>query len=286
MLLGLGAKINGSPYTYPEVEGIQNVAELMDNILTRSRLTTQAALKAKMEHLALMSRGMAHDLKNLITPVSSFLVHTDGQYAPETIEHEVHTAAKHSMQVITDYVGEALFFANRLEPNLEPSSLRSIFDRVVEVSQERAARRQVAVRVDLGSDQQLTVDAVLLQRALVNLVHNAVDASREEQTVTLRAPRRTPGRVHIEVVDQGCGISPEDVGRVFDPYFTTKDLGTEIRGFGLGLTICQKIVQLHGGSIAIESQKDCGTTVAVDLPTLPRLPDDAPDQRQRLPPLR
>ncbi|MEO6874720.1 MAG: hypothetical protein ABI222_07850, partial [Opitutaceae bacterium] len=78
-LLTLGTKGNKWPFTYPEVERLQSIAELMDSILTRSRLTMQAAMQAKMEHLAMMSRGLAHDLKNLITPVSSFLVHTDSQ---------------------------------------------------------------------------------------------------------------------------------------------------------------------------------------------------------------
>ena len=65
-------------------------------------LTAQAALEAKLDHLALMSRGLAHDLKNLLTPISSFLVYTDSQYAPASEAGEVHAAAKRSVRLMTE----------------------------------------------------------------------------------------------------------------------------------------------------------------------------------------
>jgi signal transduction histidine kinase len=70
-------------------------------------------------------------------------------------------------------------------------------------------------------------------------------------------------------VDQGCGISPENLERIFDPYFTTKQFGDEVLGFGLGLTICEKIVDLHQGKIAVRSEVDRGTRAIVELPTAP-----------------
>src|SRR4051812_8774407 len=77
LVVALGAKFSRWPFTYPEVRRVQNVSELMDNILTRSRLTVQAAREAKVEDLVVISRGLAHDLKNLITPVASYLLHME-----------------------------------------------------------------------------------------------------------------------------------------------------------------------------------------------------------------
>jgi signal transduction histidine kinase len=265
MLVALGMKSNEWPYTYPEIQRIQNCAELMDNILTRSRLTAQAALKAKTEHLAMMSRGLAHDLKNLLTPVSSFLVHTEGRFPAESTEAEVHAAANRSVRIMGDYVREARFFADQLSPHFEVTSFRVIFQCVREVTQARSAPRAVLLTTSFVQDREIMVDRVLVERLLANLVSNALDASTAGQTVLLSG-EICDSRIRFQVIDCGCGIPRENLSRIFDAYFTTKEFGDEVRGFGLGLTICQKIVQLHHGSISVNSELGKGSTFTVDLP--------------------
>ena len=73
--------------------------------------------------------------------------------------------------------------------------------------------------------------------------------------------------LRVRISDKGAGIPAQDISRVFTPYFTTKTHGDEGRGFGLGLAICRKIVNLHGGNLTIRSEVGRGTTVQVDLPT-------------------
>jgi signal transduction histidine kinase len=269
LILVASIKSNQSPFTYPEVQRLQNIAELMDNILTHARLTAQAALEAKMQHLALMSRGLAHDLKNLITPVSAFLVHTDGRFATNSPEGEVHTAAKRSVRLMTDYVREALFFSSRLSPRFEETNLAQLCTAAREASAARAAERSVKVAFQPIGSHSLTVDAVLVQRLIGNLINNAIDASPPGKTVTLQCAAVDPGRVRFEVIDRGCGIPPENLAHIFEPYFTTKQFGDEIRGFGLGLTICERIVNLHQGTILVKSEVDRGTCVTVELPSAP-----------------
>lgn len=272
LLIVFGAKNNHWPYTYPEVERLQNLAELMDNILTHSRLVAQAALKAKIEYLALVSRGLAHDLKNLITPMSSFLVHTEGYFPPGSAAEEVRLAAKRATRIMSEYVREAWFFGNQLEPKFEPVSMGEVMAAVHQVTETHAKRREVKVEVVSAADATLVADAVLIQRLLTNLVANAIDASTAGSTVRMEASRVPADRLRVRVSDQGCGIAPEHRERIFEPYFTTKVFGDDTRGFGLGLTICQKIVQLHEGAITVQSEMNTGTTFAVDLPLRRFLP--------------
>lgn len=269
LVVALGTRRHAWPYTYPEIERLQKAIELMDNILTRARLTTQAALTARMEHLAMMSRGLAHDLKNLITPVSSFLIHTDNHFAAGTPEAEVHSAARRSVRIMTDYVREALFFSERLAPNYAPVDMGKLCKTVKEITAARSTRNEVSVSFLQDYSGPLVSDAVLLQRMLGNLVNNAIDASSPGQQVTVSVFAGAPGKVRFQVKDEGSGIAPENLSRVFEPYFTTKDFGEDIRGFGLGLTICQKIAHLHGGTISVQSELRRGTTVTVDLPSSP-----------------
>jgi len=118
----------------------------------------------------------------------------------------------------------------------------------------------------------IEMDLVLLQRLVVNLVSNAIDASAPAGNVVVRLeqlPKSEVARdwVRLRVIDQGEGISKENLNRIQTPYFTTKNRGDSNRGFGLGLAICRKIVNLHGGNLSIASQLKKGTTVQVDLPT-------------------
>jgi signal transduction histidine kinase len=266
LLVVLGVKTNEWPCTYPEIRRLQNVAELMDNILTRSRFTDQAALQTRLEHLAMMSRGLAHDLKNLITPVSTFLIHTEGRYPADSAAAEVHAAAQRSVRIMTEYVREALFFADNLKPRMESVELENIFDRVREATAMRASDRGVRLAIALDAAPTTTADGVLLQRLLANLVNNAIDASTRGQLVRASAISLPDGQLRFQVVDEGVGIAPDLRARIFEPYFTTKEFGEEVRGFGLGLTIAQKIAHLHAGRISVESTPGKGTTFTVDLP--------------------
>ncbi len=269
LVLGLGGKLTGHPYAYGEIQRLQDIADLVAGLLARARLASQAALEARMAHLALMSRGLAHDLKNLITPISSFLVHTEDRFPPGTPEGEVYRDARRSVRLMTDYVRESHFFSSRLQPHFEPLDAADLFRRVHDTVRSTAHARGVDLVFAVPAPVPFTGDRVLLQRLLVNLVQNALDASSAGGAVTLRAAPLPGGGVRIEVVDTGAGIPAENLPRIFEPYFTTKQFGEEIRGFGLGLAIAEKIAHLHRGSLRVTSSPGRGTAVALDLPAAP-----------------
>jgi signal transduction histidine kinase len=112
----------------------------------------------------------------------------------------------------------------------------------------------------------------LITRLLCNLLSNAVDASVEGASIELQLnqlPKTEMSRewYRVEVIDHGEGISPENMTRIFAPYFTTKTTGDGTRGFGLGLAICRKIANLHGGDLSVSSKLKKGTTMSLDLPS-------------------
>jgi signal transduction histidine kinase len=133
-------------------------------------------------------------------------------------------------------------------------------------------KKHVEVITDVPEEVVAELDEVLLQRMVANLISNAIDASAEGSEVRVELTRLAKTEasrdwVRVRISDRGEGIRKEDLNRVFTPYFTTKNRGDENRGFGLGLAICRKIVNLHGGNLSIASQLKKGTTVQVDLPT-------------------
>ncbi len=268
LVIALGQRRNDWPFTFPEIERLLNVAELMDNILTHARLSAQAALTARIEFLTMMSRGLAHDLRNLITPISSFLIHAGQNQEMDPEEAEVHAAASRSVRSMEEYVRQTLLYSEQLELRLATVDLREMFDAVRQICIDRAAARGVTL-LTRCDHEPITADAVLIQRLFMNLVNNAIDASPHGRSVTLSAEPARPGWVRLTVSDHGCGIPAEHRGRIFEPYFTTKQYGGDVRGFGLGLTICKKVTELHGGVIGVSSEVGTGTTCTVELPVKP-----------------
>src|SRR5690606_35758368 len=145
--------------------------------------TTQAALNARTEYLSMMSRGLAHDLKNLITPVSTFLVHTEGRFPPNSIESEVHAAARCAMRTFAEYVRETLSFSHRLEPRFQRLKVKDICAGVLDVASMHANQRGVRTIDSANESDTIMADGVLIQRMLGNLIGNAIDASASGQLV-------------------------------------------------------------------------------------------------------
>jgi signal transduction histidine kinase len=266
LVVALGQKASLRPYTYPDVKGLIELAELMDNILTHSRVSAHASRIEKLASAAMMSRGLAHDLRNLAAPISAFLLHMENKVTSDTLEAEVLNDAKHSLKVMQDYIQESLFFARQLVPHLAPVNIRGLLTSVLRLSRERAAAADIRVAIHCDESLILVADEALLTRLLQNLVFNSLDASPPGGLVELAAFVVEGNQVSLSVADHGPGIVPEIRDHIFEPYFTTKNTSKEHRGFGLGLAICQKIAELHGGRITMAPNMPNGSRFTVLLP--------------------
>lgn len=269
LLVALGQKTSLRPYTFPDVQLLQDLTELMDNILTHSRVAEQAARIEKMEAAMMMSRGLAHDLNNLVVPVSVLLGQMKPKLDDEIVKAPVFDQAIHALKTMEDYVRESLFFSRQLSPEFESGQARKIVEATLRVTQRRAQERQVRIECEQLDSVTFLADHTLIQRLLQNLIQNAIDASSLGQRIEIWARRRDPDLLEFGVKDQGVGIPEETGERIFEPYFTTKTNGKESRGLGLGLAICRKIAELHHGTISVSKNLPSGTIFTFTLPLLP-----------------
>jgi len=266
LLVGLGQKESLRPYTFPDIQGLLELAELMDNILSHTRAAAHAARIEKMASATMMSRALAHDLNNLATPVSTFLHYMEGKRTTDILEAKVLTDAKHSLKIMQDYIQESLFFARQLVPHLSSVDIHELLASVLRVSGERATAAGVQVVFRRDENISFIADEALLKRLLQNLIFNGLDASKPGDLIEVSASLAEGNQVSLRVTDRGSGIPPNIRDRIFEPYFTTKNSGNEHRGFGLGLAICQKIAELHGGRITLSSNTPNGSVFTVLLP--------------------
>jgi signal transduction histidine kinase len=267
----IGKKTNRSTISGEEARLLSDIAENISLVVNQISLKNQIMRTQELDLIGRMSQGMAHDLNNLTTPISTLIQLIDEGVPLETLRAELVPVAKRNIITMREYIKESLFFTENLRPDFQPMRLDILVKNIVEDA-AATKRKGKTNRFDckVCGEVYATLDAVLTRRVLANLIANAVDASPEGGLirVVLSQLKTDRGRewVRIEVIDRGTGIAPEVRKRIFEPYFSTKKTGDAQRGFGLGLAICRKISTLQGGTLTLESEVGLGTTFSLDLP--------------------
>jgi signal transduction histidine kinase len=156
-------------------------------------------------------------------------------------------------------VGDLLDFARIRPPQFEVVSLKQIVD---EQLTRAGALDGVSVKQHFPTDlPRIRVDRVQIGQVVLNLITNALQAMNGNAALTFRGLRGANGFVRLDVIDTGSGITPQQMGKLFEPLFTTK-----ARGIGLGLAVSRSLLQANGGSISVESVPGEGTTMSISLP--------------------
>src|ERR1700722_2390313 len=270
-LMLLGQKASGELFTPHDLRLLTELSSSLGLVLNQIRLRQQLQVVHEQDLLGRMSRGLAHDLNNLLTPVQTLLqLCRESRLNQETID-ELLPIGLRNLETVRSYVNEALFFSRSATLHGQMGLLNEMVGEAVSLVQPYAESKNIRLSVAGPSDIMMEMDSVLIKRLICNLLSNAIDASPAGTEVEVRLaplPKTEPSRDwhRLRIIDHGEGISAENLKRVFTPYFTTKNTGDGKRGFGLGLAIARKIVHLHGGNLSITSKEKNGTTVQVDLP--------------------
>jgi len=163
-----------------------------------------------------------------------------------------------------------LKFGRKGEPVSREVDLRTFIPEVTKMISKKASVQGIALKEEISEETPLIEeDPAHIQQVLLNLFNNGMDAVTQKHgssggELTVGARPGANGRVEVWVRDNGCGISDENLNKIFSPFFTTKPVG---KGTGLGLSVCYGIVDKMGGSMAVESEMGVGTTFTISLPT-------------------
>lgn len=258
------------PERRDEIGDLQNSYRIMVDRLRRQeeeRERTQDLIvnTEKMASVGMISSGIAHEINNPLTgAVHGVAALSKGSLPPEKRDQYLNLV-KGSLERIRRAVSQLLDYSTVHAPNFSDCDVSRVVERVLSLLSYRLEKNGIAVDNRIPP---LTVraDAHKLEQVLVNMVLNAAAAMPEGGRLTLRH-RAENDFLTLVIEDTGEGIPAENLGRIFDPFFTTKGIG---KGTGLGLAVCKKIVDQHGGRISVASTPGKGAGFHVSLPFSPR----------------
>ncbi|MGQ8870745.1 ATP-binding protein [Paenibacillus sp. TSA_86.1] len=205
-----------------------------------------------------LAAGMAHEIRNPLTAIRGFLQLSRGQafnIAPwyEVIMSEVTR--------VTDLTGEFLQFSKPQVHHMKPEKLAHCLERVMSLTESDAASRGHRITLHVKDESvYVNMDRDKIVQVLINLIRNAFEAMSDPGEVHMYMMQEGD-KVLISIADTGSGIPESSLTEIFNPFFTTKEEGT-----GLGLALCQKIVQDHNGKITVQSEMGAGSTFTLQLP--------------------
>ncbi len=219
----------------------------------------------RLEAWTEMARQVAHEIKNPLTPVQLsaehlLRVHADrGSPLTPVLQGCVESIMK-QVRILRQIASEFSSYASSPEARRAPTDLAALVSEVV-APYRPGLEGRIALSTDLPPDlPRLLIDPVLIQRAITNIIENALHAMPDEGTLSLGV-LRDAGRLRLVIRDTGVGLDPDALARIFEPYFSTRITGT-----GLGMAIAKRNVELNGGSIAVASERGRGTAVTITLP--------------------
>jgi signal transduction histidine kinase len=230
-----------------------------------SQLREAEATVRRTERLAALGQltaGLAHELRNPIGTIKASAEMLARSLSEENaIAREMAGFISSEVDRTNALITRFLEFARPTPLRMKTAELAEVIDRAVAQIQRLHASAGVNIYTNYSPDiPPFLMDAEILERIVYNLLLNAVQASPPGGTVTVKT-KPLNGMVEISVIDRGAGIPPEQVENIFNPFFTTKP-----DGVGLGLAIVSKLVDEHGGAIAVESEPGRGSVFVVRLP--------------------
>ncbi|MFC1531773.1 ATP-binding protein [Thermodesulfobacteriota bacterium] len=246
----------------------------------RERLSGQLIRATRLAELGEMAAGFSHEINNplqIINNEQALVIDIMGELKEkgELRESDSLVELEDSLNEIHVQIGRCtkitqsiLKFGRQSEPVVKDVELRGFIKEVVSMIEQKASVHGIKINQDIAGDTPLIhVDPGQLQQVFINLFNNAIDAitaklGSERGQLDIKVAPKGNGKVEILVRDNGCGISPENMKKIFSPFFTTKPVG---KGTGLGLSVCYGIIDDMGGVMEVTSELGSGTTFLISL---------------------
>ncbi|MFC2822040.1 MAG: nitrogen regulation protein NR(II) [Spirochaetales bacterium] len=222
-----------------------------------------------LAQMTTMAAGVAHEIKNPLASISIYLQLMDkmlekkGSVTREEA-HKYLDVVGEEVERINKIAVDFLFAVKPMKVNLAICSLNDIVSKTVKLAAAELREKNIALKVNLATSlPKVYADSALIEQSILNLIKNAMQAMPEDRVkpVITVSTFMDSDMVKLSVSDNGCGMTEDQMSKIFEPYFTTKSSGT-----GLGLTVLFKIMKQHGGDVHVRSVYGEGTEFTLQIP--------------------
>ncbi len=254
---------------FVDYEGQKLIQAIARDVSEQHALTDKLVHADKLVLLVQLSAGVAHEIRNPLAAVRLNLQVLERNFAKDAPELDYIKTALHGVERITKIVEVTLNFSRPSVPDVRQINLNSLIPTTLDMVASVMKRKEIKIELNLSDKLPLVAaDSKEIQQALINLLTNAADSIKSKGRIVIEsypeeAPRGNKNYAVVSITDTGSGISPEDLTKMFNPFFTRKPEGT-----GLGLPITQRIMHQHSGVIDVESTLGEGSSFYVKLPAL------------------
>lgn len=247
-------------------QGQTGALVVLEDVTARITLEEQLQQREKLSSIGLLAAGVAHEVNTPLTGVSSYtqmllsmLNESDPKHA---LLQKVRTQAERATNIVNNLLN---FSRTGSATEFGEIDISRVLDDTLQLLEPQLRRSQIEIARVYDPDAPLVYgNGGKLQQVFTNLILNARDAIPDGGRITLSTSTTEDGSLTVAISDTGIGIAPENVAKIYDPFYTTKGVG---RGTGLGLAVSYGIVQEHTGHISVESTPGRGTTFRISLPT-------------------
>ncbi len=236
--------------------GRQYCQGVLHDMTAKIREERATVLSEKMEATGRLMRMLAHEVRNPLTNIGLALEGFLGEIPPGSDLKDYLEIIKRNARRIDTLITELLNSSKPTELNPESVSLKEVLEQTLEEAGDRMALKKIHVIAKFTADEDFVMlDREKVKIAFANIIVNAIEAMEEGRGLLQITTERALHKLVISIRDNGYGISPDHLNKLFEPYFTSKP-----GGMGLGLASTLNIIQSHGGTIDVESQQGVGTT--------------------------
>jgi signal transduction histidine kinase/ActR/RegA family two-component response regulator len=257
--------------------------------LVRALEVRSAELEVASRHKSEFLASMSHELRTPLNAVIGFsevlLERMFGDLNEKQDEYlrDILASGRHLLELLNDVLDLSKVEAGAMELALAPVDVGTVVEHCVGLMRERATSKNLELSGDVTAGLgPVNADELRVKQILLNLLSNAVKFTPAGGTVQVSA-RQDGADVLVRVVDTGVGIPVGDQDRIFDSFQQAGRSASRVEGTGLGLTLCKRIVELHGGQIDVESIEGTGSTFSVRLPLVDGPAESEPRSTRRNP---
>ncbi|MFH1645066.1 MAG: ATP-binding protein [Candidatus Omnitrophota bacterium] len=239
---------------------IQSFIDKLYVTTTYQRLQKELLESDKRKALSVLAAGMAHEIRNPLTAIKTFAEYLPQKYNDSIFREKFSRLVTSETERINALIIQLLEFAKPSKLRNEELNINNLLDDTLDLLSGEMVKHNIELVKEFTTNSSMVIkaDAIKIKHVLFNILKNSIEAIGRNGRIIVKTTRKD--KLQIEISDTGCGMKIKDIGRIFEPFYSSKESGT-----GLGLAVVQSIVKEHNGIITVKSTPGIGTCFTVTL---------------------